>query len=130
MSQTVTVNHPVVRSARKENIERDLYWYDTRKKKMLTFKGGSLDFEYKLDNTLNPPEMRMLPKIASVEVNVSATKTDDKAVSNWFEKYLNYNHSGAESLGVFAGEVQFEVPDDEVEHFLYDLERNGLRGEV
>lgn len=130
MSKTIIVQKPIRTVLEKQAIEKDLYWYDEKKKEMLTFKGGKLNFSYELDQSLDPPEMRSIPKVASVEVNVPTYKTDEKAVLRWFNQYLNYNNSGAELIATRAGEVEFEVPDEEVGDFLYDMGRHGLRGEI
>jgi len=126
----------------RENIERELQWYDHIRGKLLTFKGGRLGFEYKEDEYLVamgqeersrrgiPNSFRMVPKIEDLEVvnyNKTQTTTNEKVVKKWFDDYLNYNITNASMVGFNRNGILVDVPEKEMDDFLYQAERNGLR---
>lgn len=100
-----------------EKIEQDLQWYDSDKKKMLHFKGGNLQFEYKYDPEFK--KYRSMPKV--VNNYNSIYKRDYDSLSDWFEK-------NSSKFGLLKTEdrpgysITIEVPDvlaSDVEQDLY-----------
>lgn len=113
-----------------KSIEQQLYWYDIEKKEMLKFVGSSLSFKYKYDDSLDKPKYRLLPEVVQ-EGRLEPTKQiDKKAILNWFDKYQNYNHTKARIISQSSVGRNFEVPQQEIDQFTYDLQRNGFRFEV
>lgn len=139
---TVTVLYNIESKPVKENLKRELRWYDTIKQEMQIFEGGQLGFEYKEDEYLVAmgeeerknrgitTTFRMLPKVEDLEVvNYNNVKTTDneKEVKKWFGNYTNYNDSDATVVSSDRYGIEFNVPDKEVDDFLYNCERNGFR---
>lgn len=126
----------------KENGEKALQWYDNVKKEMLSFHGGRLKFEYIEDEYIVKMSQeermskgitstyRMLPKVEDVSiVNYCKTKTttNEKVVRKWFNDYLNYNITNASIVEEGSQGIIVDVSDGEMDDFLYQAERNGLR---
>jgi len=108
----------------KQKVERELYCYDHEKQKMLKFVGGGLGFENKYDQELD--KYRLLPVVKD-EYEIKDTRVEDnESVKNWFEIYANYNDTKAEKVSEGAEGITFSVEDDEVENFVYDLERQNM----
>ncbi len=138
----VTVLYRIKTEPVRENIERELLWYDDLKKEMMVFSGGKLDLEYREDEYLvemGPEErqrkgitttFRMLPKVGDLKIvnyNKIETTTNERYVKKWFDNYVNYNVTNA-SIVVTNGEgIIVSVSDGEMDDFLYQAERNGIR---
>ncbi len=125
-----------------EKGEKNLQWYDSIRGEMLVFHGGKLGFEYKEDEYIVKMSQeerttkditstfRMLPKVEDVKVvNYSKTRTttNEKVVRKWFDDYLNYNITDASIVGEYSYGITVSVSDREMDDFLYQAERNGLR---
>ena len=112
----------------KEKVENNLQWYDTMLKKMNTFKGGKLEFKYQKDEELeklgykNP--YRTLPQVVELERTISKKITNKDEVNKWFKDYINYNDNNIELISSGANGIEINVPDNEVEDFKYELDRN------
>ena len=126
----------------RENIERELKWYDQIRGELLTFHGGKLDFEYKEDEYLVAmgqeersrrgiaTTFRMVPKVGNLKVvnyNKTETTNNEKVVKKWFDNYLNYNNTNVSMIGFNREGMMVDVPDNELDDFLYQAERHGLR---
>ena len=148
----VTVKIPANEADTRKPV-RDLFWYDTKHKKMLKFQGERLEFDYKFDASLlelgEPKEkcFRLVPRLVKTKEQVLAeqqnkvieAKTevvvknrDSRHIMRWFRDYKNYNDSEAEILPTTAKKdsVSFEVPDEELEAFLDDLDSNRFKYSV
>ena len=112
----------------KEKVENSLQWYDTILKKMNTFKGGKLEFKYQKDEELeklgykNP--YRTLPQVVELERTISKKITNKEEVIKWFKNYMNYNNSNIEIVSSGDSGIEINVPDNEVDDFKYELDRN------
>ena len=121
--------HPVKVS---QKIIRDLFWYDPEYQILRKFKGTRMDWEYYYDTSLSKPKNRLIPQIVTAEQQVTVLRKDIKDIIKWFDNYQNYNSTNIEIDHVLPGKkgVVFEVPDNEVDDFTYDLERNNFNYEV
>ena len=137
----IVITYDVEENSTRENIERELRWYDIIRRELLIFKGGQLEFEYKEDpylKTMSEEEktklgvvgnMRMLPVVKDLEVvnyNKTNIKTNEKDVRTWFNGYLNYNNSNIEISSQNKREIEFDIPDEEFDDFSYQIERRGF----
>lgn len=127
---TVNVFHPKKTDKKLVKVERNLCWYDTLKKEMVHFIGGSLKYSYVLDNSLEIPQYRMIPSVDDLYIADYNNSVDKNAVYEWFNKYDNYNVTQASIVDRNESQVVFEVPDEEVSDFAYDLDRNRIAFEV
>ena len=141
----VTVLYKLRTGPVRENIDRELLWYDDLKKEMMVFSGGQLDFEYKEDEyiiAMSKDERtekgitstyRMMPKAKDLKIvnyNKIKTTTNEKDVKKWFDDYVNYNITDASIVWSNRDSITVDVSDDELDDFLYQAERNGLRTTV
>jgi len=126
----VTVLFPSKQEVVPQKVEKDLVWYDAELRKMRTFKGGKLEFEYGYDEELEKHGFencwRMKPKVVDVMEDIRIPTVDRERITKWFSQYENYNNTHAEVVGQSVDGVDFEVPDREADDFMYDCERNGL----
>jgi len=122
---TLLVKYPAVLEKETQKVSKELLWYDSEHQVMRKFNGGKLEYEYKFDETLDPPQYRLLPKVADVEEVILSKRIDKTAVPKWFNQYENYNHTAMEVSGQDSDGIEFEVPSDELEDVLYDLHRRG-----
>ena len=137
----ITVSFKVENKPVKEKIKRELNWYDTIKKEMQVFNGGKLAFEYKEDEYLVKmgeyekksrgitSNYRLLPKVEELEVinyNNINRKTNEKEIEKWFSSYSNYNDSNIIVESKNNNEIEFNVPENEVDDFYYAIERQGF----
>jgi hypothetical protein len=119
----------------------NLNWYDPIKQEMQYFEGDYLDFQYVEDEYLVAmtaadrlkkgikSTYRMLPIVARIEKK-SNEESEDKRFKKFFDNYLNYNVSNVmANLGDTRRAVCL-VPDDEVEDFSYQLNRQGFYYEI
>ena len=126
----------------RENIDRELLWYDGLKKEMMIFYGGKLNMEYKEDEYLVAmgaeerknkgitSTYRMLPRVVDLEIvnyNKNETTTNKIEVKKWFDNYVNYNITNAFIVGFDGDGIIVNVPEKEMDDFLYQAERNGIR---
>ena len=138
----VVVLYKTTREPLREKGEKELQWYDGLRGEMLSFFGGRLGFEYKEDEYLVAMSQderskmgitstyRMLPKVEDVEVvnyNKTKTTTNEKVVKKWFDDYVNYNITNASIAGYNSDGITVIISDDEMDDFLYQAERYGLR---
>jgi len=123
----------------KEIINEEHNWYDNIKQEMLVFKGGKLSFEYKEDEYLVKmgevertkrgitSTYRMMPKIEDLEVDnhfKMIEVTNKNNIEKWFDSYGNYTEASIERIEPRG--IVFEVPENEVDDFYYQLERQGF----
>ena len=123
----------------KEKINEELFWYDDVKKEMLTFHGGKLSFEYREDEHLVKmsseekkqkritSNYRMMPKIDDIEVGnyfKMIEVSNQKDIEKWFDSYSNYTEAYVERVDREG--IVFDVPNEEVDDFYYQLERQGF----
>ena len=106
-------------------IERELLWYDHEKKQMFKFNGGKLEFEYGYDKELR--KYRMLPKVEEMFEKRTSTIVDENSVSTWFNLYSRYNDTTASISTSNKKGMIFDVEDNELEDFLFDLERQNMK---
>lgn len=111
-----------------EEVDRELLWYDHKKKKMLKFQGGQLFFEYKFDDELK--EYRLLPKVSSLSIQKKKRIKSREAILDWLHVYSIYHDTDIEKIGEQDNGILFSVPDNEVEDICYDLERQGIEYRV
>ena len=134
MNRVVTVLFSTKTKKEFKKVERDLLWYDSMLGKMKTFKGGYLEFEYGRDEDLveagHPFPYRMKPKVAAWFEPVEKKVDNKDDIVKWFDNYLNYNNSSVEMVGYVDGGIEFDVPDKEVDDFLYECERNSFRTRI
>lgn len=137
----VSILYTIQEKPVKEKVERELNWYDTVKGEMLHFKGGKLNFRYKEDDYLVKmgveernrrgitTTFRMLPEVEDVEVvnyNNVVKEDNKKKVDEWFNSYVNYEDSDVTVASRDGVSVSFDVPEEELDDFLYQAERNGF----
>jgi hypothetical protein len=141
----VTVIFDSKREPIKENIERDLKWYDHIRGEMLTFRGGELEFEYKEDDYLVKmgeeerlrrgvtSTYRMIPKPKNLKIinyNKTQIKTNKDLVKKWLKRYFSNNYDNINVISENNNGIIVSVSDKELDDFLYDAERNGFRTEI
>lgn len=141
----VTVLYQSKTNPVRENIERELQWYDHIRGELLTFTGGKIDFEYKEDKYLVAmgqeersrrgiaTTFRMVPKAGDLEVvnyNKTETTNNEKVVKKWFDNYVNYNITDASIVWSDKDGITVDVTEKEMDDFLYQAERNGLRTRI
>ena len=136
--KTVTVNYKINNESVKVKMQNTIRWYDSIRGEMLEFYGGKLIFEYKEDPYLVEmgeeerqkkgidSTFRLLPEVIDVETRENKKVSDEKDVKKWFNSYLNYNNSYAEIDFIGKDNIVFNVPDNEADDFLYQLERNSF----
>ena len=125
----------------RENIQRDLNWYDNVKQKMQVLRGGKLGFEYREDEYLVSmgegernhrgirSTYRLMPKVEDLEVinyNNIKTTSNRKEVEKWFDNYSNYNNSSVSIVSYENEGIEFDVPFNEMNDFVYSCERKGF----
>lgn len=124
--RTVRVFYPKVLE-NKEPEKKRLLWYDTDKNEMLHFEGSHLSFRYEYDEDLK--KYRNVP-YAEEGIVTKEEVLNTSAISIWFKRYQNYNDSNASQSSTDAISVLFNVPTNEIDDFIYDLERNNIRFSV
>ena len=138
----VVVLYKIRREPTREKGEKPLQWYDSIRGEMIPFFGGRLGFEYKEDKYLVAMSheerikkgitstYRMLPKVEDVEIvnyNKMKTTTNERDIKKWFDNYVNYNITEASIVGFDRSGITVSVSDEELDDFLYQAERCGLR---
>lgn len=126
----------------KKMVTNDLQWYDPIKKEICNFEGGQLVFEYKEDEYLVSmganerlkrgirSTFRLLPKIKDLKIKSQIGVSDNNIFIKFFDNYLNYNISEiTASINKKRHAICF-VPDEEVEDFSYQLNRQGFYYEI
>ena len=136
----------------KKPLEKEFKWYDGFYKKMRVLKGSylvyrTIDEEYieKEDGTrlsskeaskddLNKyktlQESRLVVEAVTINILSPQSGKNLKKVKDWFNNYYNYNNSDASIVFEEEEYLVFSVPDNEVEEFVYNAERNNLRFEI
>jgi len=127
MKQVLVLN-PEKDVIKEQAIDRELIWYDHEKKEMLKFNGGKLAFEYGFDKDLQ--KFRMLPIVEELYESKKEKMIDENAASTWFELYSRYNDTAATVAMKIDRGIIFDVEENELEDFLYDLERQNINFEV
>lgn len=120
---TIVVKLP--KQEKPEHKPPTLFWYDTEKQKMLSFKADKLEFHRTYDNELK--KWRILPTPVTNQTNIKI-QDPENIVKKWYRDYINYNFSNSSMEGKDFQGIKFQVPSDELEDFLYDLSRNNLEG--
>ncbi len=140
----ITVLYTTKTEPVRENIERELKWYDNIKQEMQIFKGGKLLFRYKEDKYL--VEMgeserkrrgisgtfRMLPIVEDLEVvnyNKVINLSDKDKIEKWFDSYMNYSNEDIFIDGKHESGIDFDVPTKIIDDFLDDCESYGFKYE-
>ena len=126
----------------KSLVKNNLQWYDPIKKEIQSFEGGQLKFEYKEDEYLVAmgaterfgrgirSTFRLLPKVSDLLVRSTRGVLDNKLFVKFFDNYLNYN---ASSITINISDTKMsicDVPDEEIEDFGYQLNRQGFNYEI
>lgn len=123
-------------------VKNNLQWYDPIKKEIQKFEGGQLEFEYKEDEYLVAmgadkrsnrgiySTFRLLPKVSDLETISTRGVLDDDVFMKFFDGYLNYNTSEALVDYEQKGIAICHVPDEEVDDFSYQLNRQGFTYEI
>ena len=115
----VSVNIPAVKITEKVKKNKNLCWYDPDARKMLYFNGGKLSFDYKYDE--KDGKYKVVPKVEDVEINKYVTKKDKDVIIKWFDReYLSTSISVQDKHN---NVIIFDVPNDELNDFLYSLDR-------
>lgn len=91
------------------DMQQDLYWYDTVTKKMLTFKGTRLTFEYDRNTKQSIPK----PVIEKIPVYQNSWEDIETVIKNNKEYVVVIE----KNPGRYA---ILEIPDD---YFWYDIEK-------
>ncbi len=130
----ITISFSTKNKSAKEKVEKTLQWYDTVLKKMNTYKGGKLEFKYQKDKELEKlgyeNSYRMMPQVADLEITVSKQSSNEKNVLKWFDDFQNYRNSDSVIISKGIMGIEFDVPDNEVEEFIYECERNSFKVRV
>jgi len=152
----ILVYTPIRKMLAKVPIKNELFWYDAFYKKMLKFEATRIRFYSRLEEyveiTSNGILISRMPKDEATEDQIKRfgvqesymmrpepeilekiTYVDDttpEKVKRWFDKYSNYNDTTATIEDSNNDDVLFIVQDDEIENFIYDLERNGIRHRI
>jgi hypothetical protein len=124
----VEVFNLMIKETKTECPKRDLQWYDIKKHEMLKFNCSKLEFIRMYDDELK--EYRILPKAVNEEVKKVSNIQDKLSVDKWFNRYSNYNDTAAYSISNSVDSTTFHVDEEDLEDFLYDLERNNFRFSV
>lgn len=95
----------------KQKIERDLYWYDHKEKRMLSGRGGEIKFVY------NPRQKRMIPMIADHEE--FANSNDYPQIKKWIRD--NQGKYSFSVLGDNGRNVILDVQENLAEDLIEDL---------
>lgn len=137
----ITVLYEIKLQPVREKIQRELLWHDGLRGELLTFHGGQLDFEYKEDEYLVAmgaeerqrrgitTTYRMIPKVKDLEVvnyNKIKTTTNEKKVKKWLDDYINYSINDISIVTFDNDGLVVDVTENEMEDFLYQVERNGF----
>jgi len=140
----VTISYTSKSSPVKEKIDRELNWYDTIKQEMQVFQGGELSFQYKEDEYLVKmgeeekiqknikSNYRLLPSVKDLEITNynKISKISNKGdIERWFNSYVNYTNEEITINNKNDIEIDFDVPEKEVENFLDACERQGFEYE-
>jgi len=130
MSRAVTILFSTKYKDNVEEIKNKLLWYDPVFKEMKKIEGGRLGFEYREDEDLikigysNP--YRMVPKIEPVYKKIKTKSSDEREIIKWFDDFQNYRESNSTIVMKTKEGIEFNVPDNEIDEFLYDCERRNF----
>lgn len=126
----ITISFSTKNKKTKKKVENNLQWYDTVLKKMNTYKGGKLEFKYQKDEELEKlgykDSYRMVPQVVDLEVTTLESYLNEKDVLKWFDDFQNYRDSDSIIISKNKLGIEFDVPDNEVEEFMYYCERNNF----
>jgi hypothetical protein len=133
--KTVQINYSIKKVPSKDKVENNLQWYDIVKQEMCHFKGGQLQFKYMEDNYLVKMEeeerikkgiknnYRLLPVVVDLYTTSYKDVSKKDEINKWFNSYLNYNNSNISMSNKTNKAVFFDVPDDEIDDFTYQVHR-------
>jgi len=143
----IVVYKPVKKTEEKEHIKNNLIWYDLFYKKMLTFEGTKLTFEYQQEEFIETP-LKNIPVDEATEeqkkqygiqkkyivrpkVEVHFKKNTKKEVDTnfldkWFKNYQKYNRTNIHLDLNNVDSCVFSVPDEEITDFENELYRHRL----
>ena len=134
----VMVKNLIKNKVSKVKIKNKMTWYDDVKKEMLYFEGGKFIFEYKEDPYLVKMgeserlkrgingTFRLLPKVVDLEGRENKKVSNKNDLIKWFDEYSAYNDTFAEIDFIGEDAAVFSVPENDVDDFSYQLERNGF----
>jgi hypothetical protein len=88
-------------------------------------KGQAEDF---VKNNFNIQEKYMM--IAQPEIIKDKNEKISQSISKWYDTYSNYNDIVSEIVDKDDISITFDVKEDNVNDFCYDLERNNIRFET
>jgi hypothetical protein len=138
----ILVNFKIKKRVVKIEQKNFLQWYDILKQEMQIFTGGKLKFEYcedpyllkmgddeKKQKGINS-NYRMIPKAEKIEIIKKESFSDGKDLNVFFKNYLNYNDSRISIESSGDDFIIYSSPNDEVEDFIYQLERSGFKYKV
>jgi len=108
-----------------------LLYYDVAEGKMLTFKGGMLEYDYVYD--AGTKQSRVVPRPVDLKTNRTETVKDISVVDKWFQGFIGERmHLNAERIdaNIFEGWVEFDVPPSELGEFEEEVEWQGFEYQV
>ncbi|MCD6436252.1 MAG: hypothetical protein J7L15_07670 [Clostridiales bacterium] len=126
----------------KVKAKNPLYWYDPIKKEMQYFSGGQLSFEYKEDEFLLEmsddeklklritSNYRMLPKVKDMEVIQYQKVTNEKKINDFLLDFVKNTGSGISVVSRDNKTIIFNVPDEDIDRFIDQLDRNSFRFDI
>ena len=127
MPNVLIMNTPKIVD-KKVKVERDLYWYDHKNKRMEKFCGGKLNFEYKLDEDSN--ERRLMPVVDDLFEKKQESIIDPQQVDLWFEVFSNYNNTSITKISNTEKGILFDVPKEEMVNLTDQLDRENMKWEI
>ena len=94
---------------------------------MQYFTGGQLSFEYKKDELDN---YRMLPRVVDMDIIQYQKVTNEKKIEEFLSDYIKNTGSNVSVISKDNKTIVFNVPDEEVERFSDQLDRNSFRFDI
>jgi hypothetical protein len=116
--KTVIVNSTLKRVVEYKEVKQDLKYYCCEKKKMYNFIGGKLEYDSVYDNKLK--KSIVVPRVVELKYKESCMKSNIDEIKEWANNNLNY--SNADIATINSDNVVFNVPDEEVDDFIDNLE--------
>ena len=126
---TISLKELLIRYTTKEESEitfkeKELFWYDDQKKKIIHLKGEKLKFVYKYDDELE--EYRWLPEAEKIKHKKMVRIINKNEILSFIDKYVNYNNSFIEVNNVDNKGIYVSVPDNDYKNFIEELENSKL----
>ena len=156
----VTVKKLIEKTEEKEPIKNRLVWYDSFYKKMLTFDGTRLTFEYTEEEFVDIYEktdqgVKWIKRIPSSEATeqqkgffgiqkkyivrpkaeihykkIVKKEKKDDLMKKWFKNFQKYNRTNIELEDDNTDSMVFSVPEDELNDFINDLYRQKMEYDI